>query len=171
METQIARYRFFSASFRSNRHFNEIYINIFSPMEQVIVVIVFCLALFAIMYCGWMACSINPADPALLICAPINDRDEILPSSSSRRRIDAIVKTTVETTAAFICCCCCTNSSKVPTSGLPDLASSSSSSHSGGTTPGHVHCYLCEKSVDSSAKHCRYCDKCVKGFDHHWFVG
>ena len=33
-----------------------------------------------------------------------------------------------------------------------------------------VHCYLCEKDVDASAKHCRYCDKCVKGFDHHWYI-
>ena len=33
-----------------------------------------------------------------------------------------------------------------------------------------VHCYLCEKDVDSSAKHCRYCDKCVRGFDHHWYA-
>ena len=30
-----------------------------------------------------------------------------------------------------------------------------------------VYCYLCEINVGLTSKHCRYCDKCVVGFDHH----
>jgi palmitoyltransferase ZDHHC1/11 len=30
-----------------------------------------------------------------------------------------------------------------------------------------VYCYLCERNVDDTSKHCRFCDKCVVGFDHH----
>ena len=30
-----------------------------------------------------------------------------------------------------------------------------------------VYCYLCEINVGMTSKHCRYCDKCVVGFDHH----
>ena len=31
----------------------------------------------------------------------------------------------------------------------------------------NVYCYLCETNVDITSKHCRYCDKCIVGFDHH----
>ena len=30
-----------------------------------------------------------------------------------------------------------------------------------------MYCYLCEINVGMTSKHCRYCDKCVVGFDHH----
>ena len=30
-----------------------------------------------------------------------------------------------------------------------------------------VYCYLCEVNVGLTSKHCRYCDKCIVGFDHH----
>ena len=30
-----------------------------------------------------------------------------------------------------------------------------------------MYCYLCEINVGLTSKHCRYCDKCVVGFDHH----
>ena len=28
-------------------------------------------------------------------------------------------------------------------------------------------CFICQKLVDSTSKHCGNCNKCVKGFDHH----
>ena len=33
--------------------------------------------------------------------------------------------------------------------------------------PNPVYCYLCETNVDCTSKHCRFCDKCIVGFDHH----
>lgn len=34
------------------------------------------------------------------------------------------------------------------------------------------YCHACKVDVHSSSRHCRYCDKCVIGFDHHcsWYV-
>jgi hypothetical protein len=29
------------------------------------------------------------------------------------------------------------------------------------------YCHACKVDVHSSSRHCRYCDKCVIGFDHH----
>ena len=29
------------------------------------------------------------------------------------------------------------------------------------------YCHACKVDVHSSSRHCRYCDKCVFGFDHH----
>ena len=34
------------------------------------------------------------------------------------------------------------------------------------------YCHACKVDVHSSSRHCRYCDKCVLGFDHHcsWYI-
>jgi DHHC palmitoyltransferase len=29
------------------------------------------------------------------------------------------------------------------------------------------YCHACKVDVHSSSRHCRYCDKCILGFDHH----
>ncbi|GIL42002.1 hypothetical protein Vafri_66 [Volvox africanus] len=36
-----------------------------------------------------------------------------------------------------------------------------------GATDGEFFCGLCQASVARSSKHCRACDRCVEGFDHH----
>ena len=33
--------------------------------------------------------------------------------------------------------------------------------------PNPVYCYLCETNVECTSKHCRFCQKCIVGFDHH----
>eukprot|EP00667_Euglena_gracilis_P003610 EG_transcript_3622 len=38
---------------------------------------------------------------------------------------------------------------------------------SGDRPIGQTSCYLCRAFVDKSSKHCRNCNKCVVGFDHH----
>ncbi|PNH12685.1 hypothetical protein TSOC_000383 [Tetrabaena socialis] len=36
-----------------------------------------------------------------------------------------------------------------------------------GSSDGEFFCGLCQASVARSSKHCRACDRCVEGFDHH----
>ncbi|KAG2498006.1 hypothetical protein HYH03_004264 [Edaphochlamys debaryana] len=36
-----------------------------------------------------------------------------------------------------------------------------------GATDGEFFCGLCQASVARNSKHCRACDRCVEGFDHH----
>jgi len=132
-----------------------------------------------------MACSIDPADPSLIasgvsgIIETARNEENDIPTSSKKKR-SIITSTTVAASTALLLCCNCQpiprqeTSSSLP-SGLGMSSSSSASSNSdssnrnnASTVNSNVHCYLCEKSVHSTAKHCRYCDKCVKGFDHHW---
>ena len=32
---------------------------------------------------------------------------------------------------------------------------------------GDLYCHLCGTPVTESSKHCKRCDRCVSGFDHH----
>ena len=41
---------------------------------------------------------------------------------------------------------------------------------SGTQTETTIYCYLCESNVDKSAKHCRYCQKCVTRYAFYTFL-
>eukprot|EP00597_Dinobryon_sp_UTEXLB2267_P012992 CAMPEP_0170118706 /NCGR_PEP_ID=MMETSP0020_2-20130122/13903_1 /TAXON_ID=98059 /ORGANISM="Dinobryon sp., Strain UTEXLB2267" /LENGTH=436 /DNA_ID=CAMNT_0010347823 /DNA_START=338 /DNA_END=1648 /DNA_ORIENTATION=- len=137
-----------------------------------------------------MACSIDPADPSLLatvgntaIETARNAENDISASSRKSKRSILTSTTVAASTAVLLCCNCQSIPRSDSASSLPaglEMSSSSSSASNISNSPesanrnasnannSNVHCYLCEKkSVHSTAKHCRYCDKCVKGFDHH----
>ena len=90
--------------------------------------LIYCLSSVGTIFSAGMACSIDPADEALLIPSPsLEGGATAVPSTqsdrSAQKRVDTIVSATFATAAAFICCICCYKKKKT------------ASSKSGNTTP------------------------------------
>jgi palmitoyltransferase len=112
---------------------------------QIIPTVFFGVSSLLAAYFGYLTCSIDPADDALI---------------SANNTIKS----------NCISCCGFMKSVVAPVS-LPSVRSNNSNgdlenqdSVSGRDT---IYCYICEENVRDNSKHCRYCNKCVQGFDHH----
>eukprot|EP01036_Dinobryon_divergens_P032430 gene32430-42015_t len=150
---------------------------------QVIVVLVYCLSSIGTVISAGLACSVDPADEALLVQSPSLEEGTTttIPSPStrsSRKRVDAMVSATVATAAAFICCICCykkrkssssksnTTSPQAPSSPAPvglGLGSSSSSGHSN-----YSNSMSLSGAVDLSIK---WLNTCIGSANYGYFLG
>ena len=112
-----------------------------NTIYQVIPTIFFMLSSITAFYGAYMTCTIDPID------------DNLVVDNASAPKGNW-----------HFCCHCATVE---PISDIQQRRNNTTNNRPPLDEKETIYCYVCEDTVHVSSKHCRFCNKCVKRFDHH----
>ena len=117
---------------------------------QILVICIFSLAACSAIYASYATCYTDPADDALVFKPYDNDNN----------RTNNGLKLNLATLPFCQGCISTGATTTTPTDGATTTNKDANKSYLPVETD-VIYCYICEAHVHVSAKHCRYCDKCV----------